>query len=62
MRAVVDRSVRRILLVDGPAVLGWTTWRALDAAHSGRLLVEVWAHSTTSRSTPRQPPRCSTVR
>lgn len=40
LRAVVDPSVRRILLVDAPAVLGWTAWRDLDAAHSGRLLVD----------------------
>ena len=40
MRAVVDPSVRRVLLVDGPAVLGWTAWRSLDAAHSGRLLAD----------------------
>ena len=40
MRAVVDPAVRRILLVDGPAVLGWTAWRELDAAHSGRLLAD----------------------
>ncbi|GEK22339.1 TetR family transcriptional regulator [Cellulomonas xylanilytica] len=40
MRAVVDPSVRRVLLVDGPAVLGWTAWRSMDEAHSGRLLVD----------------------
>ena len=40
MRAVVDPALRRILLVDGPAVLGWTAWRELDAAHSGRLLAD----------------------
>lgn len=30
----------RIMLLDGPAVLGWSRWRALDDAASGRLLVE----------------------
>lgn len=29
---------RRILLIDAPAVLGWTRWRESDARHSGRLL------------------------
>ncbi|MEJ2868775.1 TetR/AcrR family transcriptional regulator [Actinomycetospora sp. OC33-EN08] len=29
----------RIMLVDGPAVLGWSRWRALDDDASGRLLV-----------------------
>ena len=41
-RAFLDASVagahRRILLVDAPAVLGWNTWRAQDAAASGHLL------------------------
>jgi AcrR family transcriptional regulator len=31
-------ATRRVLLVDAPAVLGWAEWRAMDAAHSGRLL------------------------
>jgi AcrR family transcriptional regulator len=33
-------DVRRIMLVDGPAVLGWSTWRALDEAASARHLAE----------------------
>ena len=28
------------MLVDGPAVLGWAQWRAVDEAASGRLLAE----------------------
>lgn len=30
----------RIMLLDGPAVLGWSRWRTLDDAASGHLLVE----------------------
>lgn len=30
--------VRRIVLIDAPAVLGWDTWREQDAATSGRHL------------------------
>lgn len=37
----LDPTVQRIMLVDGPAVLGWERWRALDEAHSMRLLREV---------------------
>jgi len=32
--------VRRIMLIDAPAVLGWATWREQDAATSGRHLTE----------------------
>lgn len=33
-------GVRRIMLVDGPAVLGWREWRSLDEASSARHLAE----------------------
>ncbi|QDB79418.1 TetR/AcrR family transcriptional regulator [Georgenia wutianyii] len=39
--AGADPDVRRIMLVDAPAVLGWAEWRAMDEASSGRLLAEV---------------------
>lgn len=38
--AAVEESNRRIMLVDGPAVLGWETWREMDQNHSMRLLRE----------------------
>ncbi|MEU7812442.1 hypothetical protein [Pseudonocardia sp. NPDC049154] len=41
LAASVDPRVRRVLVVDAPAVLGWETWREHDAAQSGRLLEEV---------------------
>jgi AcrR family transcriptional regulator len=31
--ASLDPEVRRILLIDGPAVLGWNTWRDVEARH-----------------------------
>ncbi len=34
LRASAAPSVRRILLVDGPAIVGWEAWRALDAEHA----------------------------
>ncbi len=34
-------DARQVVLVDGPAVLGWSQWRAGDAEHSARLLEEV---------------------
>ena len=33
-------DVRRIMLVDGPAVLGWSAWRSLDEAGSAHHLHE----------------------
>lgn len=40
LAASIDPAVRRIMLVDGPAVLGWHEWRALDEATSARHLHE----------------------
>jgi AcrR family transcriptional regulator len=31
--ASLESEVRRILLIDGPAVLGWEAWRAVEARH-----------------------------
>ncbi|MGH2743437.1 MAG: TetR/AcrR family transcriptional regulator [Thermoleophilaceae bacterium] len=39
--ATTDPQVQRIMLIDGPAVLGWQAWRKLDAATSMKLLEEV---------------------
>lgn len=36
--AAVEPRSKRIMLVDGPAVLGWETWRSMDEHHSMRLL------------------------
>ncbi|WP_378737754.1 TetR/AcrR family transcriptional regulator [Nocardia brasiliensis] len=35
-----DPEIQRIMLIDGPAVLGWHEWRAMDAAQSARHLDE----------------------
>jgi AcrR family transcriptional regulator len=34
--ACLRPEVRRILLLDGPAVLGWEEWHEIDAAHAVR--------------------------
>ena len=36
--ACVRPAVRRIVLVDGPAVIGWEAWRKIDARHFGGLI------------------------
>ena len=38
--AAVEEQTRRIMLIDGPAILGWDVWREMDKNHSMRLLRE----------------------
>ena len=38
VKTAVEPRSRRILLIDGPAVLGWDVWRKMDQQHSMRLL------------------------
>jgi AcrR family transcriptional regulator len=40
IRAAADPDVQRIMLIDGPAVLGWNEWRAIDETASARHLAE----------------------
>ena len=40
LTASTDPAVRRIMLVDGPAVLGWSEWRAMDEAGSASHLAD----------------------
>ncbi|WP_436772469.1 helix-turn-helix domain-containing protein [Yinghuangia sp. YIM S09857] len=40
LTATADPEIQRIMLVDGPAALGWQEWRALDEAASARHLSE----------------------
>ena len=37
--ASIEPECRRIVLIDGPAVLGWQKWRELDEKHFGKLLL-----------------------
>src|SRR3712207_2841961 len=38
LTAATGAGVRRIMLVDGPGVLGWAEWRAMDEATAARHL------------------------
>jgi len=38
--AAMDPAVRRIVLLDAPAVLGWQAWRELEAVYGLGLLIE----------------------
>ena len=48
-------EVQRIMLVDGPAVLGWADWRALDEAASAHHLAEALADLVADGTIPAQP-------
>ncbi|MDQ0062211.1 TetR family transcriptional regulator [Paenibacillus harenae] len=36
--AAIEDSSKRIMLIDGPAILGWNVWREMDETHSMSLL------------------------
>ncbi|MFD4718826.1 TetR/AcrR family transcriptional regulator [Streptomyces sp. NPDC058423] len=55
LTAGTDPEVQRIMLLDGPAVLGWNEWRALDEAASARHLTEALAGLTAEGKIPPQP-------
>jgi AcrR family transcriptional regulator len=38
--SAMDPAVRRIVLLDAPAVLGWQAWREIDAAYGLGLVIE----------------------
>lgn len=50
--ACLDPAVRRIYLIDAPAVLGWHRWREIDAPHGVRSLREGVAAVLVARPNP----------
>jgi AcrR family transcriptional regulator len=48
-------EIQRIMLVDGPAVLGWSAWRAMDEAASARHLAEALTALIEEGTIARQP-------
>ncbi|MDT0329653.1 TetR/AcrR family transcriptional regulator [Nocardiopsis lambiniae] len=53
--AATAPDVRRIMLVDGPAVLGWSTWREMDEANSVRHLTEALTDLVAAGVLPPRP-------
>ncbi|MFD8121652.1 TetR/AcrR family transcriptional regulator, partial [Streptomyces albidoflavus] len=53
--ASTDPAIQRIMLIDGPAVLGWAEWREMNEATSGRHLAEVLAVLIEEGTIPAQP-------
>lgn len=50
-----DREVQQIVLVDGPAVLGWERWRDIGLRHGMGLVSALLDESMDAGSIPRQP-------
>lgn len=55
LAAATDPHAQRIMLVDGPAVLGWSDWRAMDEAASGRHLADALTALIAAGAIPEQP-------
>jgi len=58
LEAASDPAVRRIVLVDGPAVLGWQEWRRIDGQYSlamVRMVIEVNIAAGNIASQPIEP-------
>ena len=56
LRACAEPEVRRIVLLDGPSVLGWEEWHAVDAGHHLRPLAAALAASMRAGQVDRRPP------
>jgi AcrR family transcriptional regulator len=57
--ASMDQQVRRILLLDAPAVLGHEVWQAVDAGYGVELLEGVLREAIEAGELPPQPLRAS---
>src|SRR5215831_16355506 len=56
LHACREPEVKRIVLQDGPSVLGWEEWHAIDAAHHLRPLAAALAASMRAGLLDRRPP------
>ena len=56
LRACRETEVRRIVLQDGPSVLGWDEWHTIDAAHHLRPLAASLALVMRAGMMERRPP------
>ncbi|HEU5126378.1 MAG TPA: TetR/AcrR family transcriptional regulator [Glycomyces sp.] len=55
LAAGADPTVRRVLLVDAPTVLGWDEWRAMDEDSSARHLAEALEAAAAAGRLPDRP-------
>ncbi|MFD0479323.1 TetR/AcrR family transcriptional regulator [Nonomuraea thailandensis] len=55
VEASAGPEAQRVMLIDGPAVLGWAEWRAIDEATSASHLAEALAELVDGGVIPPQP-------
>ncbi|TDD94787.1 TetR/AcrR family transcriptional regulator [Actinomadura rubrisoli] len=55
LTASTDPDVQQIMLIDGPAVLGWSEWRAMDESASAHHLAEALTSLTEAGAIAAQP-------
>jgi AcrR family transcriptional regulator len=56
LKASLEPDVQRIVLLDGPAVLGWERWREIAAEHGLGVITAVIAAAIEAGQIPKQPP------
>lgn len=57
LTAALEPEVQRIILVDGPAVLGWNEWRELEAKYGIGAIEAALVVAMDEGTIARQPPR-----
>lgn len=55
LQASTETRYRRIVLEEGPAVLGWSKWRELDQQYAGHLLEQVLIELMNKQVLPHYP-------
>lgn len=55
LEAALDPPVRRIVLLDGPSVLGWEEWRRIDSQYAFGLVRAVWEANVAAGKVPALP-------
>src|SRR5262245_62066161 len=55
LESATEPAIRRIVLIDGPAVLGWEEWRRIDAQHSLGMVRAVFEINIAAGNLPQQP-------
>ena len=55
LASATEPGIRRIVLVDGPAVLGWEEWRRIDAQHSLGMVKMIFEVNIAAGNIPPQP-------